>query len=67
MLAGDAVYTEDHWHDKCLPGLVTSATDAVLSVKKLKKVVKDNDAKLVYGHDPIAWLDWKKAPMFYYD
>ena len=67
LLAGDAVYTEDHWYDKCLPGLVTSATDAASSVKKLKKVVKENDAKIVYGHDPIAWLNWKKAPMFYYD
>ena len=25
------------------------------------------NAKVVWGHDPVTWLDWKKAPMFYYD
>ena len=27
----------------------------------------DYNAKVVWGHDPVTWLDWKKAPMFYYD
>ena len=44
-----------------------SASDAADSVKKLRKVAKDYDAKVVWGHDPVTWLDWKKAPMFYYD
>jgi len=37
------------------------------SVKKLRKVAKEHDAKVVWGHDPVSWPGWKKAPMFYYD
>jgi len=67
LFTGDACYTGDHWCDKCLPGLVASSTDAAESVKKLRKVAKEHDAKVVWGHDPVSWPGWKKAPMFYYD
>ena len=67
LFTGDACYTGDHWCDKCLPGLVASSTDAAESVKKLRKVAKEHDAKVVWGHDPVSWPSWKKAPMFYYD
>ena len=66
LFTGDACYTGDHWCDKCLPGLVASSSDAAASVKKLRKVAKEYDAKVVWGHDPVSWADWKKAPMFYY-
>ena len=32
LFTGDACYTGDHWCDKCLPGLVTSSSDAAESV-----------------------------------
>jgi len=67
LFTGDACYTEDHWCDKCLPGLVASSSDAAESVSKLRKVAKEYDATVVWGHDPISWKIWKKAPMFYYD
>ncbi len=67
LFTGDACYTGDHWCDKCLPGLVSSSSDAAASVKKLRRIAKEHDAKVVWGHDPVSWLDWKKAPMFYYD
>ena len=41
--------------------------DTVDSVKKLKKLAKEKNALIVTGHDPHAWEDFKKAPMFYYD
>ena len=56
LFTGDACYTGDHWCDKCLPGLVASASDAADSVKKLRKVAKDHNAKVVWGHDPVTWL-----------
>ena len=62
----DAAYTMDHWNDLTLPGLVCSAVDTVNSVKKLKKLAKEKNALVVTGHDPHAWEDFKKAPMFYY-
>ena len=36
-------------------------------LEKLRKIAKEYDAKVVWGHDPVTWQDWKKAPMFYYD
>jgi len=67
LLTGDACYTGDHWCDRCLPGLVASASDAADSVAKLRKIAKETNAKVVWGHDPVTWLEWNKAPMFYYD
>ena len=67
LLTIDAAYTMDHWNNLTLPGLVCSAVDVVDSVKKLKKIAKDKNATVVTGHDPHAWEEFKKAPMFYYD
>ena len=67
LLTIDAAYTMDHWNNLTLPGLVCSAVDVVDSVKKLKKIAKEKKAIIVTGHDPDAWEDFKKAPMFYYD
>jgi len=47
--------------------VVASSSDAAESVSKLRKVAKEHDATVVWGHDPISWKIWKKAPMFYYD
>jgi len=67
LLTIDAAYTVDHWENKCLPGLVTSSSEAADSVKKLRKVAKETNAIIVTGHDPDAWATFKKAPMLYYD
>ena len=67
LLTIDAAYTLDHWENKCLPGLVHSSSDAANSVKKLRKVAKENNALIVTGHDPEGWLNFKKAPMFFYE
>ena len=67
LLTIDAAYTLDHWENKCLPGLVHSSSDAANSVKKLRKVAKENNAMVVTGHDPVGWLNFKKAPMFFYE
>ena len=67
LLTIDAAYTLDHWENKCLPGLVHSSSDAANSVKKLRKVARENNAMVVTGHDPEGWLNFKKAPMFFYE
>lgn len=67
LLTIDAAYTMDHWNNLTLPGLVCSAVDVVNSVKKLKKIAQEKNAIIVTGHDPHAWENFKKAPMFYYD
>ena len=67
LLTIDAAYTIDHWENKCLPGLVTSSTQAVESVKKLRKIAKETNALIVTGHDPSSWANFKKAPLFFYE
>jgi hypothetical protein len=46
---------------------VTSSTQAAESVKKLRKVAKETNALVVTGHDPSAWINFKKAPLFFYE
>ena len=61
LFTGDACYTGDHWCDKCLLGLVASSSDAADSVKKLRQVAKEYNAKVVWGHDPVTWLGLEKS------
>ncbi|QWP75217.1 N-acyl homoserine lactonase family protein [Lysobacter sp. K5869] len=65
LLAGDAVYTMDHWNEKALPGFVASVVDAVRSVRKLRALAERNGATLVPGHDPDVWKTFKLAPAYY--
>ncbi|MDR0768891.1 MAG: N-acyl homoserine lactonase family protein, partial [Dysgonamonadaceae bacterium] len=66
ILTGDAVYTQDHWDDKALPGFLTSAQDTVRSVAKLRSIAKRTNALVVMGHDPVAWVNTKKGPANFY-
>lgn len=65
LLAADAAYTNDHWEERALPGFVSSAVDAVRSVKRLRALAEKTKALVVTGHDPEAWNGLKKAPDFY--
>lgn len=65
LLAADAVYTMDHWHEKALPGFMASAVDTVRSVRKLHALAGQADATVVTGHDPEAWPGFKLAPAYY--
>jgi len=67
LLTIDAAYTLDHWNDKALPGLISSAVDAVDSVHKLHKIAEDTGAMVVTGHDPDNWKAFRKAPHGFYD
>ena len=46
---------------------MTSSSQASESVKKLRKIARENNALVVTGHDPDAWITFKKAPILYYD
>ncbi|MDE1147718.1 MAG: N-acyl homoserine lactonase family protein [Azospirillaceae bacterium] len=65
LLAVDAVYTLDHWHEKALPGFLASAVDTVRSVRKLHAVMERTGATLVPGHDPDVWPRFRLAPGYY--
>lgn len=67
LLTIDAAYTQDHWDNKVLPGLVNSSSDAADSVAKLRRIAKDTGAMVVTGHDPDNWATFRKAPHDFYD
>ncbi|PCJ86221.1 MAG: MBL fold metallo-hydrolase [Hyphomicrobiales bacterium] len=67
LLTIDAAYTQDHWDNKALPGLVVSSSDAADSVAKLHKIADDTGAMVVTGHDPKNWESFRKAPYDFYD
>jgi len=67
LLTIDAAYTLDHWDNKALPGLISSAVDAAHSVDKLHKIAEDTGALVVTGHDPDHWKTFRKAPNNFYD
>ncbi|EOG1994010.1 N-acyl homoserine lactonase AhlK [Klebsiella pneumoniae] len=65
-LAIDAAYTLDHYHEKALPGLMTSATDVAQSVRKLRQLTERYHAVFISGHDPEEWKKNRLAPACYY-
>jgi glyoxylase-like metal-dependent hydrolase (beta-lactamase superfamily II) len=65
LLTADAVYTQDHWDERALPGFLASAVDAVRSVRKLHVLAERVGATVVLGHDPDAWPRFKQAPAYY--
>ncbi len=67
LLTIDAAYTQDHWDNKALPGLVVSSADAADSVAKLRRIASDTNAMVVTGHDPVNWETFRKAPHDFYD
>ena len=65
LLAQDAVYTMQHWHEQALPGFLSSAVDSARSVRKLRRLAERYKALVVPGHDPEVWPSFKQAPNYY--
>jgi glyoxylase-like metal-dependent hydrolase (beta-lactamase superfamily II) len=65
LLAGDAAYTLDHWNEKVLPGIMTSAIEVARSVRRLHRIAEREHATVIAGHDPEGWLAFEQAPAFY--
>jgi len=59
LLTFDAVYTQDHWDQKCLPGALTSARDTAASVRRLRRLA-EMKTRCVFGHDMEACKTFKK-------
>ncbi|MCW6536079.1 AttM family quorum-quenching N-acyl homoserine lactonase [Sphingomonas lycopersici] len=65
LLTADAVYAQDHWEERALPGFMASAVDSVRSVRKLRALAEREQAMVVTGHDPQIWPSFRQAPDFY--
>jgi N-acyl homoserine lactone hydrolase len=64
LITWDAVYTEEHWRTNKL-GAVTDVEKARASVELLRKIAAEENAKIIFGHDPVQWDSLNKAPASY--
>ena len=65
LLAVDAVPALDHWNEKVVLGLTTSASKAVRSIARLRSMAERERATLVPGHDSQEWPRFQLAPDAY--
>lgn len=65
LLTGDCCYTEEILNEDILPGLVWHPSEAIRSIKRLREAQHAWGVKIVTGHDPEAWIKFKKSPDYY--
>ncbi len=67
ILAGDAADLQENINDEIAPGICwrDSEAQAVESIRKLKKLAKQEAAQLWPNHDMAFWRTLKQAPTFY--
>lgn len=65
MLAADAAYTLDHLQERAIASMLVSASDAVASVRKLRRLAWRAQATIIAGHDPEQWPTLRRAPAYY--
>ena len=65
ILTSDACYTSENLRDNVPPGLVWNAELSQASMAKIQDTARQNNAHIVVGHDPLAWLIYRKTPDYY--
>jgi len=67
ILAGDAADLQENISDEIAPGICwrDSEVQAVESIRKLKRLAKQETAQLWPNHDMAFWRTLKQAPAFY--
>jgi glyoxylase-like metal-dependent hydrolase (beta-lactamase superfamily II) len=65
LLSGDLANTLDHWNGVDLPGYLTSGVELARSLERMRRLAREQDATLIFGHDPEHWPDLKHAPSYY--
>jgi glyoxylase-like metal-dependent hydrolase (beta-lactamase superfamily II) len=65
LLTGDASDNAAEWEGKHPPRGLFSADQATQSLEVLRRVARDTDALIVFGHDPHDWAQHRHAPDSY--
>lgn len=65
FLTGDSCYTLENLNEDVLPGLVWNPSLAVRSIQTMRYLRDVHGVKIVTGHDPEGWKEFKKAPEYY--
>jgi N-acyl homoserine lactone hydrolase len=65
FFAADSCYTTENLKNGTLPGLMWNAGETVRSVNRMRLLQETQGVKVVTGHDPEAWKEFKQAPEYY--
>jgi len=65
LLTSDAAYTNEILTRNILPGVGWNSEETVSSIRKIRHMRDAYCMKVVPGHDPDAWENYKKAPEYY--
>jgi len=65
FLSADSCYTIENIDEDVLPGLGWSPRLSLQSIKMMKHLRDEMGVKIITGHDPVAWKQYKKAPEYY--
>lgn len=64
FFAADSCYTLENLNN-VLPGLVWNPGETVKTLERMKYLRDVMGVKIVTGHDPEAWMEYRKAPEYY--
>jgi N-acyl homoserine lactone hydrolase len=64
LLCSDAIYCQDNLDHDAWGGQADPET-ARASATRLVKIAKEQNAQMIYGHDPAQWKQLRHAPFFY--
>jgi 4-pyridoxolactonase len=65
IFAGDAAYTHENLNRLIIGGFHLDPTAAVESLRRLKRLARQNNAQIYPSHEMESFLSWKKAPSYY--
>ncbi|MFF0269907.1 N-acyl homoserine lactonase family protein [Kribbella sp. NPDC004536] len=65
LFTADAAWTEQNLTLDCIPSFHFDPLAATRSIARLRKLAAEYDAELFFPHDPVAFEQYHKAPMFY--
>lgn len=66
IITSDACYTAQNYGPPVRPaGVACDAEMFRASLERLRRLEKEYHAVMLFGHDPVQFAKWKKAPEYY--
>lgn len=65
LLTSDSCYTQENLNYNIPPGLVWDSDCSIKVMNWIRKLQDEKGVEIIPGHDPVAWVNLKKAPQYY--
>jgi glyoxylase-like metal-dependent hydrolase (beta-lactamase superfamily II) len=65
FFAADSCYTDENLDKNILPGLAWNFGECERTMQRIRLLREAQGVRIVAGHDPVAWKQFKQAPSFY--